>query len=214
MTKTPDRKSIFDAIRRVLGRPFRQAEVDAIDCALDGGENCFQDTVTPVTPPSRTRWKVGQTGVALIKRFEGCAKRRGDGFVEAYPDPGTGGEPWTIGWGATGPDRFNGGRIKRGTVWTAEQCDARLEEDLLRYAAEVARALGDAPTTQSQFDAMVSFHYNTGAIARATLTRKHKAGDHAGAAREFDRWCYAGGRVLKGLARRRHAESTLYRSEA
>ena len=214
MTKTPDRKSIFDAIRRVLGRPFRQAEVDAIDCALDGGENCFQDTVTPVTPPSRTRWKVGQTGVALIKRFEGCAKRRGDGLVEAYPDPGTGGEPWTIGWGATGPDRFNGGRIKRGTVWTAEQCDARLEEDLLRYAAEVARALGDAPTTQSQFDAMVSFHYNTGAIARATLTRKHKAGDHAGAAREFDRWCYAGGRVLKGLARRRHAESTLYRSEA
>ena len=57
---------------------------------------------------------------------------------------------------------------------------------------------------------MVSFHYNTGAIARATLTKKHNALDYAGAAAEFSRWNKAGGRVLKGLVRRRAEEAKLY----
>ena len=114
--------------------------------------------------------------------------------------------PWTIGWGATGPG------IGPGTVWAQAQCDARFAADLERYAAEVAEAVGDAPTSQAQFDALVSFHYNTGAIGRATLMRRHKAGDHAGAAREFARWNRAGGRVLSGLTRRRAAEAALYRT--
>jgi len=155
---------------------------------------------------------VGPRGIALIKRFEGCARLRADGRIEAYPDPGTGGEPWTIGWGATGADHVHGGRIGPGTVWTQDQCEERLARDLLRHAAEVARALGAAPTTQGQFDALVSFHYNTGAIARATLTRKHVAGDYAGAAAEFARWNMAGGKVLRGLVRRREAEAELYLS--
>lgn len=159
--------------------------------------------------PSAPR-QIGAAGIALIKRFEGCARLRPDGLIEAYPDPGTGGAPWTIGWGATGADRFNGGMISPGTRWTQAQCDARLAEDLVRYAADVAAAIGGALTTQSQFDAMVSFHYNTGAIARATLTRRHVAGDHAGAAREFARWNRARGRVLQGLVRRRAAETELY----
>ena len=162
-----------------------------------------------IAPPAAA---ISAQGIALIKRFEGCAQRRADGLIAAYPDPGTGGEPWTIGWGATGRDHVHGGRIAEGTVWTQAQCDARLEQDLVRYAAEVARALGDTPTTQAQFDAMVSFHYNTGAIARATLTQKHRAGNHLGAAQEFARWNRAGGRVLQGLARRRTAEAELYLS--
>lgn len=154
--------------------------------------------------------RVGPDGIALIKRFEGCARLRPDGLIEAYPDPGTGANPWTIGWGATGRDDFSNGFIGPGTRWTQSQCDARLAQDLERYAADVAAAIGSAPTTQAQFDALVSFHYNTGAIARATLTRRHKAGDHDGAAREFARWNRAGGRVLKGLVRRREAEAELY----
>ena len=155
--------------------------------------------------------RIAAPGVALIKRFEGCARLRRDGKLEAYPDPGTSGDPWTIGWGATGPDMDGEGVIAKGTVWTQEQCDTRLARDLERYAAGVARALGDAPRTQNQFDAMVSFHYNTGAIARATLTKKHLAGDYEGAAAEFARWNRAGGHVLKGLVRRRAAEAELYR---
>ena len=55
---------------------------------------------TGATPASSRQ--ISSEGIALIKRFEGCARRRADGMVEAYPDPGTGGAPWTIGWGATG----------------------------------------------------------------------------------------------------------------
>lgn len=206
-------KAIFDTVRNIVGRPFRQREVDALDLqlqkAMEGAgpspEQCLPQRSVQGVHSQQAGRAIGADGIALIKRFEGCAKKRSDGRVEAYPDPGTGGDPWTIGWGATGPG------IARGTLWTQEQCDARLEADLLRYAKDVDRALGDAATTQAQFDALVSFHYNTGAIGKATLTRKHKAGDFAGAAREFDRWCYAGGRVMKGLVRRRAAESALYR---
>lgn len=149
---------------------------------------------------------VSPAGIALIKRFEGCARLRADGRVEAYPDPGTGAAPWTIGWGATGKD------IGPRTIWTQEQCDARLTADIARHAADVEQALGDAPTTQAQFDALVSFHYNTGAIGRATLTRRNREGNFASARREFARWTRAGGRVLKGLQRRREAEALLYAS--
>ena len=150
--------------------------------------------------------KIGPQGLALIKRFEGCALRRGDGRFEAYPDPGTGSDPWTIGWGATGKG------IRRGTVWTQAECDQRLETDLARFSRDVVRALGTAPASQAQFDALVSFHYNTGAIARATLTKLHKAGKYDAAAAQFGRWVHAGGKRLTGLVRRREAEAALYRN--
>ena len=205
-----NRKAIFDAVRTMLRRGFTRREVAALDAAIDaaaaGTGVSPQDTVTGVTYPRQIA-KVGPAGLALIKDFEGLAKVRPDGLVEAYPDPGTGGAPWTIGWGATGAD------IGPGTVWTRGQCEARLAADVARHAADVVRALGDAPTTQAQFDALVSFHYNTGAIGRATLTRKHIAGDFAGAALEFMRWNRAAGRVMAGLTRRREAEARLYRKE-
>lgn len=197
-----NRKTIFDHVRHLLGRSFRQSEVEALDRVLDAAAgNLSQDRV-----PGVPSFGVSPEGIQLVKRFEGCARLRTDGMVEAYPDPGTGAEPWTIGWGATGPE------IGPDTVWTRSQCEARLEEDLARHAREVARVLGDAPTSQRQFDALTSFHYNTGAIARATLTQLHRAGDFAGAAAEFARWNRAGGRVLKGLVRRRREEAALYRS--
>lgn len=190
-----NRDPIFAVVRHLLARPLWPDDVRTLHSAIDAALEL---------PAPRV---VSPEGVALIRRFEGLATVRSDGLVEAYPDPGTGGEPWTIGWGATGAG------IGPGTVWTRAQCDARLEADLARYADEVALAIGDAPTSQQQFDALVSFHYNTGAIARATLTRRHIAGDHEGAAEEFARWVYAGGKVMKGLVRRREAETALYRSQ-
>lgn len=199
-----DRKPVFDAVRRLLRRGFSQSDVRVLDAAIDAAigkpAGSSQDSVTRVTCPRR----IGPDGIALIQRFEGLARQRADGKIAAYPDPGTGGAPWTIGWGATGHG------IGPGTVWSREEADARLAADLERYAADVVRALGAAPTSQRQFDALVSFHYNTGAIARAILTRKHIAGDFRGAAAEFSRWNRAGGRVLAGLTRRRAAERALY----
>ena len=194
------RKALFDTVRRLLGRGFRRSEVAALDAAIDALEVDAAPAPSPCPPRP-----VSAEGIALIKRFEGCARLRPDGRVEAYPDPGTGAAPWTIGWGATGPD------IGPHTVWSRAQCDERLLQDIARHALEVDRALGDASTGPGQFDALVSFHYNTGAIRRATLTRKHCAGDHTGAAAEFARWNQAGGRVLAGLTRRRAAEADLYR---
>ena len=202
-----NRKTVFDTVRKMLGRGFSQSEVDRLDHALNGAELTPLDGV-PCVPSRRILRAVSPAGIALIKRFEGCGRLRQDGLVEAYPDPATGGAPWTIGWGATGGD------IGPDTIWSQEQCDARLDHDLARFADAVSREIGDVPTSQPQFDALVSFHYNTGAIARATLTMKHKSGDFAGAAAEFQRWNKAAGQVMKGLTRRRLAEAQLYSSAA
>lgn len=195
------RQPLLDTVRRILDRPLARGKFQPIRMTA---RNLPQDSV-PCVPNYPVPGVIGAEGVMLIKRFEGCARKRRDGRVEAYPDPGTGGAPWTIGWGATGPG------IGPGTVWTQDACDARLEADLAQFSREVADALHNAATTQHQFDALVSFHYNTGAIASATLTRRHKAGDFEGAAREFARWRFAGGRVMQGLVRRRAAEEALYR---
>ena len=158
----------------------------------------------PVAALPACTGSIGPVGTALIKRFEGCARRRADGLFQAYPDPGTGGAPWTIGWGATGAG------IRPGVAWTQAQCDDRLERDLERYARDVSCAIGAAATTPNQFDALVSFHYNTGAIATATLTKRHKAGRFAEAETEFGKWVHAGGKRLPGLVCRRAAEAALY----
>lgn len=202
-----NRKPIFDCVRDILGRGFTQMEVDRIDDAID---RAIAARSSPVAEPQQDAQagdtRLGPAGRALIRKWEGCHKRRADGHYAAYPDPGSAdGHPWTIGWGSTGSG------IARGTVWTQDECDARFDRDLDRYAAEVERALGDAATTQAQFDALVSFHYNTGAIFRATLTKKHRAGDFAGAEREFGRWIYNDRRPMKGLVNRRRDEAALYR---
>ena len=59
--------------------------------------------------------------------------------------------------------------------------------DLARYEAEVLRAV-TVPLAPHEFDALVSFHYNTGAIARAALTERLNAGDRAGAGAAFMNW--------------------------
>jgi GH24 family phage-related lysozyme (muramidase) len=195
-----NRKAVFDAMRQILGRGFSRSEVARLDQALDQA----------VAPDSGAR-TIGEPGLQLIREFEGCARRRKDGLVEAYPDPGTGGAPWTIGWGSTTDE--DGAAITPDTVWPQERCDARFAAHVAEFAGEVAALLGDAPTGRNQFDAMVSLAYNIGprALATSTLLRMHLAGDHAGAAEQFGRWNRAGGRVLAGLVRRRAAEAALYR---
>jgi lysozyme len=59
--------------------------------------------------------------------------------------------------------------------------------DLPKYEAGVNRAV-KVPISQAQFDALVSFHYNTGAIGKASLVARLNAGDFAGAAAGFMAW--------------------------
>lgn len=192
-----DRKPIFDAAKR-RGAVFRtMADVRDMDAAIDAamGGNV---TVPPLSPSVR---KVSPRGIALMHAFEGCR-------LDAYPDPGSrDGNPWTIGWGSTGPG------IEKGVRWTQEQADERFERDLAeKYAAGVDKMLGDSPTTQHQFDALVALAYNIGlsALQKSTVMRKHKAGDYEGAAAAFAMWVRNDGKIMRGLVRRRAAEADLY----
>lgn len=146
--------------------------------------------------------------IELIKASEDCQKKRPDGLYEAYPDPAKGWAVPTIGWGSTGPD------IKKGTVWTRGDCDSRLARHVATMSKDILGVLGGVPTTQNQFDALVDFTYNLGIgnLRSSTLLKKHKAGDYAGAAKEFPRWNQSGGHVLGGLVTRRAKEKELYLS--
>jgi GH24 family phage-related lysozyme (muramidase) len=211
-----NRKPIFDAVRTMLGRSFTDPEVKALDKAITLAEGALpardapsSPVATPTPAPAATSAtsgrKLGTNGAKLIKKWEGCEKRRADGSFIAYPDPGSiDGKPWTIGWGSTGAD------VKKGTIWTQAQCDARFDIDMQRYVNDVAKAIGTAATTPNQFDALVSFHYNTGAIFSASLTKKHKAGDYAGAKAEFGKWIYNDHKPMQGLINRRTDEAKLY----
>jgi GH24 family phage-related lysozyme (muramidase) len=88
----------------------------------------------------------------LVKEFEGCR-------LTAYPDPETGGEPWTIGWGST---RDSQGRpFREGDHVSQEMADAllrsRLEEDWrrLRDCIPIYKAL-----SVNRQAALLSFTYN------------------------------------------------------
>jgi GH24 family phage-related lysozyme (muramidase) len=154
--------------------------------------------------------RTSKAGIDLIHMFEGYATRLPDGSAKAYPDPGTGGKPWTIGWGSTTDEQ--GKPIQPGTIWTRERADARFAKHLAQFEAGVREGLRGAPVTQGQFDAMCSLAYNigVGAFQESTLLRRHRTGDYAAAQAQFARWNRAGGRVMKGLTRRRAAEARMY----
>ena len=77
--------------------------------------------------------------------------------------------------------------------------------DLATYEAEVLAAV-TVPLAPHEFDALVSFHYNTGGITRASLTRHLNAGDREAAARAFLNW-----RRPAEIIPRREAERDLFR---
>ncbi|WP_368517439.1 lysozyme [Rhizobium sp.] len=136
--------------------------------------------------------------INLIKSFEGCK-------LTAYPDPGTGGEPWTIGYGHTGPD------VHKGLVITQAQADALLVADLQKFETGVAKLI-KVDLTENQKGALVSFAYNCGLgnLTSSTLLKKVNAKDFAGARAEFGKWTKAAGSVLPGLVKRRAAEAELF----
>ena len=144
----------------------------------------------------------------LIKPFEGLARKRADGLVQAYPDPGTGGRPWTIGWGATGPG------IVEGTVWTMEQCEDALDCHIQYFAqglVKLSPEIKDEP--DRRFAAVLSWVYNCGLgnYRISTFKKRIDAKNWDGAAEECMKWNKAAGRVLPGLTRRRAAEAVLMR---
>lgn len=93
-----------------------------------------------------------------------------------------------------------------GKRFTAAECQAMLDEDLLKHADAIDCV--KRPLTDGQKAAFLSFAFNVGtnAFCGSTLARKANAGDMAGACAELSRWTLAGGKELPGLVRRRAAE--------
>lgn len=134
-------------------------------------------------------------GLGIIMADEGLALR-------AYPDPGTGGDPWTIAFGHTIG-------VHPGDVCTPAQAKAWLAVDVGNAERAVAAAI-EIVLTPNQFSALVSWQYNTGAIAGSAVARCLNAGDRAGALVHLQRYVYSGGRVMPGLEKRRAQEAALF----
>lgn len=153
--------------------------------------------------------RLSPAGCNLIEEFESDR-------LEAYPDPATGGAPWTIGRGHTGSD------VRPGLKITQAQSDALFSQDLAARE-NIINSL-DLELTQGQFDALVSFVFNIGpgkpgvkdglvylrTGGPSTLLRLLRAKNYAGAAEQFPLWNKANGKPMAGLTRRRLAERALF----
>ena len=140
--------------------------------------------------------KISQTGVDLIKHFEGC-------LLVGYPD--LGGVP-TVGYGSTGPDVYVGMKI------TQEEAESRLLQELSEFETGVTSLL-KKPVNQHEFDALVSFSFNVGINALKNSTLLKLLNDGASkdiVASEFLRWNKVDGKPIEGLTRRRQAEKALF----
>jgi lysozyme len=159
------------------------------------------------------------TAMALsIKGFETGAKMVGNRAVllphgqpalKAYLCPA---KRWTIGWGSTGRG------VTANTRITPDTAELMFRTDIAFFERGVAKFVkGWAPTTQGQFDALVSFAFNCGldddadtkaeGLGDSTLLKLHRAGKYPAAAEEFDKWTSGG---MAGLIARRAAEKAFY----
>lgn len=102
--------------------------------------------------------------------------------------------------------------VKMGDRYTVEECKAMLGDGLAEFETGMRKCLRtpDAIPAKS-YVAFLSLSYNigTGAFCRSTLVRKLNAGDVRAACNELTKWNRAGGRVIKGLTRRRADEKRI-----
>ena len=110
----------------------------------------------------------------------------------------------TIGYGFTVGVNL-GDRISRA------EADARLVKELSAYEHAVWQYCTRKPN-QNQFDAFVLLCWNIGikGFSRSTVLKAHNRGDEQACARAFGLWNKSGGKVYKGLTRRRAEEAALY----
>lgn len=138
--------------------------------------------------------KTSQKGIDFIKRHEALR-------LNAYKDAvGV----WTIGYGHTLT-------AKEGMIITEAEAERLLKLDLKTAEAEINRHL--LPLKQHQFDSLASFVFNVGigAFSKSTLLKRLKMDvNHPDIASQFNRWVYGGGKILKGLVKRRKEEANLY----
>jgi lysozyme len=154
------------------------------------------------------RHQIPAAAIALIKEYEGC-------HLEAYPDPGTGGAPWTIGYGSTIDP---GGRpVRPGQVITQEQAEEWLTAILERriYPQLAGTIPGWDTLHVNQQAALISFAYNVGenfygTSGFSTITKALANQDYKQVPKALELYRNPGTSVEAGLLRRRRAEGALW----
>ena len=132
----------------------------------------------------------------LVAKWEGLR-------YAAYPDPATGGAPWTACYGSTRG-------IKPGDVFTKAQCDELLRLDMLDADATVRRCI-PVPMLRHVEASLVSAVFNIGpsVVCGSTLQKYALANDWPSACAQLSRWDKAAGRQMRGLTLRRADERKL-----
>jgi len=151
--------------------------------------------------------KLPSCGVELIKRFEGC-------HLKAYPDPLSGGKPYTVGWGST--KKKDGSPFSLGEIISQEEADGLLIYQLdTAYMPSLTKIPYFNEMSDEQVGALLSFAYNLGARFYGsegfeTISRRLRN-------REWDLipdalllYRNPGSNVEEGLKRRRVAEGALW----
>lgn len=136
------------------------------------------------------------TAAVLIKEYEGLR-------LVSYKWPHE--TSWTIGYGHTGKDVYEGQEI------SIEEAESFLMDDMIEADGAIDDYCNE-PLTDNQRAAFISFIFNLGAgnFRSSTMLRLFNYGDIEGCAKQFSRWNKAGGVVLPGLVKRRNAESKLF----
>lgn len=146
---------------------------------------------------------IGPAGLELVQAFESCMRKIAPGRFTTYRDSvGV----LTIGWGHTN-DHLP--RFREGAVWSQIDCDSALALDMRTFERHVYD-LCRVSLSQSEFDALVSWSFNTGGPTAAVLWKKLNAGDRGAIPAELAKWNRGGAKVLAGLTRRRKAEGLMF----
>lgn len=120
---------------------------------------------------------------------------------------------WSVGYGS-GYNWDQNRSVQKGDIIDKETAKRWLLIEAEKYYNKV-KSLVKVPINDNQLLALSSFAYNVGdgALASSTLLKLLNAGaDKQTVAAQFDKWVYAGGKVLKGLKNRRTAEKKLFLS--
>jgi GH24 family phage-related lysozyme (muramidase) len=147
-----------------------------------------------------------QHALTLIAEFEG--------FVDhAYPDPASGGEPWTIGYGFTSLD---GRPVQPGDTLSRAEADAQLLSGVNACARHLAALIPYwSAMDLDQRCALISFAWNLGedfygSSGFDTISRCLQQRDWNGVPNALLLYCDPGTAVSAGLLRRRQAEAALW----
>ena len=156
--------------------------------------------------------KTSANGRKLIESFEGLILQSYDDYNDHIVSQGdTVHGTLTIGYGHT--DAAGPPSISLGQTITKEEADNILATDLAKVEREVSE-LVHVSLNQNQFDALVSFHFNTGALGHSSTLQLLNQSNYTEAADHLLLYNKASGRVLAGLVRRRQAEKDLFLSKS